>query len=43
VADIEDLTQRALDHLDRQIMTRRGGSDRSRVQFDCGPLFVSIA
>jgi transcriptional regulator with XRE-family HTH domain len=42
VADIEDLTQRALDRLDRQIMTRRGGSDRSRVQFDCGPLFVSI-
>jgi transcriptional regulator with XRE-family HTH domain len=42
VADIEDLTQRAVDRLDRQIMTRRGGSDRSRVQFDCGPLFVSI-
>jgi transcriptional regulator with XRE-family HTH domain len=31
-----------LDRLDRQIMTRRGGSDGSRVQFDCGPLFVSI-
>jgi hypothetical protein len=42
VGDIEEVAQRALDRLDREVLTIRGGSLGQRVQFDCHPLVVSI-
>ena len=42
VGDIEDVSQRALDRLDREVLTIRGGELGQRVQFDCHPLVVSI-
>jgi hypothetical protein len=42
VGDIEDVSQRALDRLGREVLTIRGGALGQRVQFDCYPLVVSI-
>jgi predicted transcriptional regulator len=42
VGDIEDVSQRALDRLGREVLTIRGGDVGQRVQFDCHPLVVSI-
>jgi transcriptional regulator with XRE-family HTH domain len=42
VGDIDDVSQRALDRLDREVLTIRGGEVGQRVQFDCHPLVVSI-